>query len=154
MHEALEPTEDPAWVRSRFVRTPAALAAEPACLKLALLLSVRYADCLWTDCSAHLAAQEWSAKDIGFVLSIDGIASLVGQVPGGELIDAVRAKRLLVATGVVTVALCTLIFRLWPGVHQLPCAAMQQILRDKIYLEVIDQNQCGSREILENGVGP
>src|SRR3974377_1577652 len=64
--------------------------------------------------AAYLAAQEWSAKDIGFVLSIGGIASLVSQVPGGELIDAVRAKRLLVATGVVTVGLSTLIFRLWP----------------------------------------
>ena len=55
--------------------------------------------------AAYLAAQEWTAKDIGFVLSIGGTASLVSQVPGGELLDAVRAKRLLVATGVVTVCL-------------------------------------------------
>jgi MFS family permease len=65
--------------------------------------------------AAYLAAREWTAKDIGFVLSIGGIASLVSQVPGGELIDAVRAKRLLVATSVVTVALSALIFRLWPS---------------------------------------
>ena len=65
--------------------------------------------------AAYLAAREWTAKDIGFVLSIGGIASLVSQVPGGELIDAVRAKRLLVAIGVVTVALSALIFRLWPS---------------------------------------
>ena len=51
--------------------------------------------------AAYLAAQGWTAKDIGFVLSIGGIASLVSQVPGGELLDAVKAKRLLVATGVV-----------------------------------------------------
>ena len=76
--------------------------------------------------AAYLAAQEWTAKDIGFVLSIGGIASLVSQVPGGELIDAVRAKRLLVAIGVVTVALSTLIFRLWPS---FPLVALAEVLQ-------------------------
>ena len=52
--------------------------------------------------------------DIGFVLSIGGIASLVSQVPGGELLDTVRAKRLLVAIGVVTVAASIVIFSFWP----------------------------------------
>ena len=65
--------------------------------------------------AAYLAAREWSAKDIGFVLTIGGIASLVSQVPGGALLDAVRAKRLLVATCVVAVALSALIFPLWPS---------------------------------------
>ena len=65
--------------------------------------------------AAYLAAQQWTAKDIGFVLSIGGIASLVSQVPGGELLDAVRTKRLLIAIGVITIALSTLIFRLWPS---------------------------------------
>ena len=41
---------------------------------------------------AYLAAQGWTAKDIGYVLSTGGIASLVSQVPGGEALDAVRAK--------------------------------------------------------------
>ena len=76
--------------------------------------------------AAYLAAQGWTAKDIGFVLSIGGIASLVSQVPGGELIDAVRAKRLLVAIGVVTVALSTLIFRLWPS---FPLVALAEVLQ-------------------------
>ena len=65
--------------------------------------------------AAYLAAQQWTAKDIGFVLSIGGIASLVSQVPGGELLDAVRTKRLLIAVGVITIALSTLIFRLRPS---------------------------------------
>jgi MFS family permease len=65
--------------------------------------------------AAYLAAQHWTAKDIGFVLSIGGIASLLSQVPGGELLDAVRTKRLLIAIGVITIALSTLIFRLWPS---------------------------------------
>jgi MFS family permease len=76
--------------------------------------------------AAYLAAREWSAKDIGFVLTIGGIASLVSQVPGGELIDAVRAKRLLVAIGVVTVALSALIFRLWPSFSLVALAEVLQ----------------------------
>jgi MFS family permease len=51
---------------------------------------------------------------------------LVSQVPGGELIDAVRAKRLLVATGVAAVALSALIFRLWPS---FPLVALAQVLQ-------------------------
>jgi MFS family permease len=65
--------------------------------------------------AAYLAAQQWTAQDIGFVLSIGGIASLISQGPGGELLDTVRAKRLLVAIAVVTIALSTLIFYLWPS---------------------------------------
>jgi MFS family permease len=76
--------------------------------------------------AAYLAAQAWTAKDIGFVLSIGGIASLVSQVPGGELLDTVRAKRVLVAKAVVTVALSTLIFRLWPI---FPTVALAQVLQ-------------------------
>ena len=49
--------------------------------------------------AAYLVIQGWTAKDIGFALSIGGIASLASQVPGGELVDAVLAKRLLVAAG-------------------------------------------------------
>jgi hypothetical protein len=48
---------------------------------------------------AYLAAQQWSARNIGLVLSIGDTASLVSQMPGAELLDAVGAKRLLVATG-------------------------------------------------------
>jgi MFS family permease len=76
--------------------------------------------------AAYLAAREWSAKDIGFVLTIGGIASLVSQVPGGALLDAVRAKRLLVATCVVAVALSALIFPLWPSFSLVACAEVLQ----------------------------
>ena len=76
--------------------------------------------------AACRAIQGWTAKDIGFALTIGGTASLVSQVPGGALVDAVRAKRLLVATGVVTVALSVLIFRLWPS---FPLVALAEVLQ-------------------------
>ena len=75
---------------------------------------------------AYLAIHGWTAKDIGFALTIGGTASLVSQVPGGALVDAVRAKRLLVATGVVTIALSILIFRLWPS---FPLVAIAEVLQ-------------------------
>jgi MFS family permease len=76
--------------------------------------------------AAYLAAREWTAKEIGFALSIGAIASLLSQVPGGELIDYVRAKRLLVATGVATIAVSALIFWLWPS---FPLVALAEVLQ-------------------------
>src|SRR5271170_6113971 len=76
--------------------------------------------------AAYLAALGWAAKGIGFVLSIGGTASVISQAPGGELVDAVRAKRLLVATGVVTVALSILIFRFWLS---FPLVALAEVLQ-------------------------
>jgi MFS family permease len=76
--------------------------------------------------AAYLAAQGWAAKDIGFVLGIGGIASLVSQAPGGELLDAVKAKRLLVATGIVAVALSILIFYFWPSFRPVALAEVLQ----------------------------
>ena len=76
--------------------------------------------------AAYLAAQQWTAKDIGFVLSIGGIAGLATQVPGGELLDAVRAKRQLIAAAVVLVAASTLMFWLWPS---FPVVVAAQVLQ-------------------------
>jgi MFS family permease len=76
--------------------------------------------------AAYLAAQQWSAKDIGFVLSIGSVATLVSQLPGGELLDIVRSKRLLVAISVVTVALSILILRLWPSFSMVTLAQVLQ----------------------------
>ena len=76
--------------------------------------------------AAYLTAQGWTAKDIGFVITIGGTASLVSQAPGGALVDTVRAKRLLVATGVVAVALSVVIFCLWPS---LPFVALAEVLQ-------------------------
>jgi MFS family permease len=76
--------------------------------------------------AAYLVVQGWTAKDIGFVLSIGSMAGLLSQVPGGELLDAVRAKRLLITIGVLTVALSALIFWLWPT---FPMVSVAEVLQ-------------------------
>jgi MFS family permease len=54
--------------------------------------------------AVFLGDRGWSQQDIGFVLSAAGIAALLSQVPGGELLDAVRSKRLLVGVGTLMLA--------------------------------------------------
>jgi MFS family permease len=61
-----------------------------------------------------LAAGGWSQSNIGFVLSAGGFAGLLSQLPGGELLDATRSKRLLVGLGASAVALSALVIAFWP----------------------------------------
>jgi MFS family permease len=61
-----------------------------------------------------LADEKWTQRNIGFVLSISGLAALLSQLPGGELLDATRSKRLLVALGAIVVAVSALVMALRP----------------------------------------
>ena len=61
-----------------------------------------------------LAVEGWSQENIGLVLSAGGFAGLLSQLPGGELLDATRSKRLLVALGASVVALSALVIAFWP----------------------------------------
>jgi predicted MFS family arabinose efflux permease len=51
-----------------------------------------------------LAVEGWSQENIGFLLSAGGLAGLLSQLPGGELLDVTHSKRLLVALGACVVA--------------------------------------------------
>jgi MFS family permease len=64
--------------------------------------------------AAFLAEQNWTQQDIGYVLTAAGFAGLLSQLPGGELLDAIRSKRLAVALGAAMVAAGALIIALWP----------------------------------------
>src|SRR6516162_79853 len=61
-----------------------------------------------------LADEKWTQQDIGFVLSVSGLAGLLSQIPGGELLDASRSKRFLVALGAIMVAVSALVMAFWP----------------------------------------
>ena len=65
--------------------------------------------------AAYLAGQNWTQENIGFVLTASGLAGLLTQVPGGELLDLVRSKRALVALGVVILAISVLIIAFQPS---------------------------------------
>ena len=61
-----------------------------------------------------LADEKWTQQNIGYVLSVSGLAGLLSQLPGGELLDASRSKRFLVALGAIVVAASALVMALWP----------------------------------------
>ena len=64
--------------------------------------------------AVYLAAQNWTQENIGFVLSAGALAGLLGQVPGGELLDSTRSKRAMVALGVLVLALSAIIIQFRP----------------------------------------
>jgi MFS family permease len=61
-----------------------------------------------------LADEKWTQQNIGYVLSVGSLAGLLSQVPGGELLDASRSKRFLLALGAIMVAVSALAMALWP----------------------------------------
>src|SRR6516165_12435941 len=61
-----------------------------------------------------LAEQNWTRQVIGFALTAAGFAGLLSQPLGGELLDVVRSKRLVIAIGAAMVAAAALIIALWP----------------------------------------
>jgi predicted MFS family arabinose efflux permease len=65
--------------------------------------------------AAFLAQQNWTRQDIGFALTAAGFAGLLSQPLGGELLDVVRSKRILIALGAAMVAAAALIIALWPN---------------------------------------
>ena len=62
-----------------------------------------------------LADEKWTQQDIGFALSLGGFAGLLSQLPGGEMLDATRSKRFLIALGGIMVAVSAFVMALWPN---------------------------------------
>jgi MFS family permease len=62
-----------------------------------------------------LADEKWTQGNIGFVLSVSGLAGLLSQVPGGELLDRGRSKRFFIALGGIVVAVSALVIALRPN---------------------------------------
>jgi MFS family permease len=54
--------------------------------------------------SVFLTTQKWTQIDIGLVLSAAGFVSLIGQMPGGALVDAARSERRV--AGIAVGAIC------------------------------------------------
>jgi MFS family permease len=62
-----------------------------------------------------LTQQHWAQGEIGLVLTVGGIASLLVQTPVGAWIDATRAKRAAVTAAVAVLAAATVIIALFPS---------------------------------------
>ena len=64
--------------------------------------------------AVYLATGGWRPGEIGLVLTFGGIAAVLSQVPGGALLDAVTAKRSLMAIALAMIAAGALLFALRP----------------------------------------
>jgi MFS family permease len=59
--------------------------------------------------AAYLAASGWNPGNVGAILTLGGITTVLLQTPAGSVIDHVRRKRLVLAAGTVVLALGALI---------------------------------------------
>ncbi|HEY4919947.1 MAG TPA: MFS transporter [Xanthobacteraceae bacterium] len=64
--------------------------------------------------SVYLTSAAWTQVDIGIVLSIGSLVALLGQMPGGAIVDAVRSERLVAAIAVTLIGVSALMFAVWP----------------------------------------
>jgi len=64
--------------------------------------------------AVYLTTQKWSQVEIGLVLSIGGIVGLIGQMPGGAIVDAARSERLVAGLAVATIGVSALGYVVWP----------------------------------------
>jgi MFS family permease len=58
--------------------------------------------------SVFLTTQKWTQVDIGLVLSAAGFVSLIGQMPGGALVDAARSERFVAGLAVTVICISAL----------------------------------------------
>ncbi len=64
--------------------------------------------------SVYLTTQKWTQVDIGLVLSIGSIVGLIGQMPGGLIVDAARRERLVAAVALSAISASALAYALLP----------------------------------------
>jgi predicted MFS family arabinose efflux permease len=64
--------------------------------------------------AVYLTTQKWTQVEIGLVLSIGGIVGLIGQMPGGAIVDAARSEKLVAGAAVATIGCAALAYAVWP----------------------------------------
>ncbi len=64
--------------------------------------------------SVYLTAQRWTQVDIGLIQSAAGFVSLIGQMPGGALVDAARSERFVAAVSIVAICVSALSYAVLP----------------------------------------
>jgi predicted MFS family arabinose efflux permease len=64
--------------------------------------------------AVYLTTEKWTQAQIGLVLSIGGVVGLIGQMPGGAIVDAARSERLVAGLAIATIGCCALGYAAWP----------------------------------------
>jgi predicted MFS family arabinose efflux permease len=64
--------------------------------------------------AVYLTTEKWTQVEIGLVLSIGGVVGLIGQMPGGAIVDAARSERLVAGLAVATIGAAALAYAALP----------------------------------------
>ncbi len=64
--------------------------------------------------AVYLTTQKWTQVEIGLVLSVGGIVALLGQMPGGAIVDAARSARKVAGIALAVIAVSALGYALLP----------------------------------------
>jgi len=64
--------------------------------------------------AVYLTTEKWTQVDIGLVLSVSGVVALVGQVPGGALLDWARRERLVAGVAMALISASAIAYAAWP----------------------------------------
>jgi MFS family permease len=69
-----------------------------------------------------LASLHWNPAQIGVVMSLMGIASLLAETPCGALVDAVKEKRLLIVAAALAVGVSCVCMTIFPNFYVISAA--------------------------------
>jgi MFS family permease len=64
--------------------------------------------------AVYLTTEKWTQGQIGLVLSVGSIIGLVGQMPGGAIVDAARSERLVAGLAIATIGCAALAYAALP----------------------------------------
>jgi MFS family permease len=64
--------------------------------------------------AVYLTTEKWTQSQIGLVLSIGGVIGLLGQMPGGAIVDAARSERLVAGFAIATIGCVALAYAALP----------------------------------------
>jgi MFS family permease len=64
--------------------------------------------------TVYLTAQAWTQTDIGLVLTAGSLVALVGQMPGGAIVDAARSEKFVAAISIAAIAASALLLAAAP----------------------------------------
>lgn len=103
--------------------------------------------------AVYLTEHKWTQIDIGLVLSIAGMTALIGQVPGGMLVDSAQSPRAVAGFAVAVIAMSALAYALSPVFAVILLAAVMQAAAScvlgpamaAISLGLVDHDRIGAR---------
>lgn len=64
--------------------------------------------------AVYLTAQKWTQTDIGLILTVGGLISLFGQIPGGAFLDAIKSPKRAAGLSVAAIGISALMLAIWP----------------------------------------